>query len=125
MAQTDPLSDQYRPVFAYVVRTGWPVALVVASFLAYFVAVGDWPVALATGVTLLAAAHAFVGGIALGGGDAEFALVGFGVAAAILGGSIVLPVLSLSGALVFAVGSLACLVGGALGYAAWEQRETE
>ncbi|WP_435320130.1 hypothetical protein [Haloarchaeobius sp. TZWSO28] len=123
MTATESSTDRYAPVVATVRRYGWPVVVSIVPILAYFALVGNWSVLLAMGGTLLAAGHAFVAGVALGGGDTEIALLTGAIAAAIVGGLAILPTWSLSPALLLAVGSLVCPVAAALGYAAWETRE--
>ncbi|WP_267641584.1 hypothetical protein [Haloarchaeobius amylolyticus] len=123
MPPTESVADRYAPVVANVRRYGWTILAAVFPLLAYYVAIGNWAVLFAVAATLFAAVHAFVAGIALGGGDTEIALLSGAAAAAIVGGVAILSLPSLSPVLLLAVGTLVCPVAAALGYAAWETSE--
>jgi hypothetical protein len=110
----------YRDVVAGVTEAHWPVALVsLVPLLAYFTLTGQMMLALAMAATGLAAAHAFVVGIALGRGDANVAL-GVGSLTAVVVAVSAVALVELA-AVVFLFGSLVCLPAAALGHAAWQR----
>lgn len=113
-------SPGYRDVVGSVTEAHWPVAMVaLVPVVGYFAVTDRLTLALAVAATALAAAHAFVVGIALGRGDAGVALVGGAMAAVVVGVSAV--ALVELGPVVFLFGSLVCLPAGALGHAAWQR----
>ncbi|WP_440990341.1 hypothetical protein [Haloarchaeobius baliensis] len=113
-------SPGYRDVLAGVTEAHWPVALVVlVPFVGYFAVTGQPTLALAVAATTLAAAHAFVVGIALGRGDVNVAL-GVGSLTAVVVAVSAVALVELA-AVVFLFGSLVCLPAAALGHAAWQR----
>ncbi|MFD1646509.1 hypothetical protein [Haloarchaeobius litoreus] len=113
-------SPGYRDVVAGVTEAHWPVALVAfVPFLGYFVATDQPTLALAMAATALAAAHAFVVGIALGRGDRNVAL-GVGALTAVVVAVSAVALVELA-AVVFLFGSLVCLPAASLGHAAWRR----
>ncbi|MFC4405068.1 hypothetical protein [Haloarchaeobius iranensis] len=113
-------SPGYRDVVGEVTAAHWPVALVsLVPFLAYFTLTGQLTLALAMAATGLAAAHAFVVGIALGRGDRNVAL-GVGSMTAVVVAVSAVALVDLA-AVVFLFGTMVCLPAAALGHAAWQR----